>query len=179
MSADALDPEVITAALEERTRLDAVQQVMALEIPVDQIQALLTSLADLLGGSPLCAVTVLDGTTQHFLATSDGPMADMEREVSHCQYVISTGEFICIRDASLPESRWSKLKRSLIKDEPLAAYLGFPLRFHDQTIGAVCAADSTAREWTAEQHFAVYQASRAVRKILEQAAGTMGTWQTS
>jgi GAF domain-containing protein len=162
-------------ALDEFSRLAAVEILKTVDVPVDDITAVLEQLAERLGGVPLAAATYLDGKVQHFIATNQGPREDLDRGVSHCQYVIGTGAFVCIQDASMRESGWSKLKRSLLNGEPLAAYLGFPLRFAGEVVGAVCAIDTNPRVWTADEHFAVYRAGVTIGRMLERAAGTLET----
>lgn len=164
-----LSPAQVTAVLDDVPRLAAIAHLEALDLPVAQIEKVLGSLAYRLGGEPLCAATYLDATSQHFIATSEGPLEDTPREISHCQYVIATGAWLCLNDASVPVSRLVKVRRALIKGEPLAAYLGFPLTFDGQTIGAVCAADIHTRVWSTDEHYAVYKASIAVRDLLESA----------
>ena len=96
----SIAPLLISRALEDAQRLVAVDRVLRLNLPVVAMTEELEALALRLD-VPLTAATCLDGTTQHFLATSDGPMEDLDREVSHCQYVIGGGAFVCHRSGTL------------------------------------------------------------------------------
>lgn len=165
-----LDPAQVIAVLDDSKRLAAVRHLASLAAPVAQIEAELRALAQTVGGeTTLCAATYLDGEEQHFIATSDGPMEPLERHISHCQYVIATGAWICLNDAATPVGPLLKVRRAILRGEPIAAYLGFPLYYDGEVVGAVCAADMQTRTWTPQEHYAVYRSSITIRDILAKA----------
>lgn len=145
-------------------RVAAAQALLAEHPPLGRVERQLTDLATRLGVT-LTAATVLDDETQHLLATSDGPMESTPATSSHCQYVIGSGEFLCISDAAT-DSTWKRLHRALVRGEPLTAYLGFPLRYHGEIVGAVCAVDTHSREWTSDEQYEVYRVSRVISDLL-------------
>ena len=55
-----LDESDIARSLNQPRRLTAVENLLALDLPVPEIQEHLEGLADRLGGNPLCAATCVD-----------------------------------------------------------------------------------------------------------------------
>lgn len=161
-----LTPAEVASALDAPERLAAVEHLKTVELPTAEIEQILIDLAAALGGDPFCAATYLDGQDQSFIATSDGPMEAVRRQVSHCQYVIATGSWLCLHDASVPVGPLHAVRRAILRNEPIAAYLGFQLLFDGQPVGAVCAADIRKRTWTPGEHFMVYQASATIGELI-------------
>lgn len=161
----ALDPASVDATLDDPGRLSVTQRVIAVQWPRPELQTMLDELAGVVR-VPFTAATLLDGSEQHFLATNGGPVASCSRETSHCQYVIATGRFLAIADTQA-SPLWSRLHRQMLGRKPLQAYLGFPLRVLDQTIGAVCAVDVVRHDWSTDDQFAVYDTARRAGLLLE------------
>lgn len=165
-----IDPnEELDLATNNEKRLIAVANLRLLLVaPVARIEVVLTKLAVALD-APLAAATIIDENSQHFIATNTGPLGSEPRNTSHCQYVISRGQFLCITDVT-SEPVWNRLKRHLIGDKLLTSYIGFPLRYQSQIIGTVCVVDNRPRKWTSEDQFEVYRASRYVGNLLKEAS---------
>lgn len=151
--------------LNNERRLEAVETMLARSVP-DIVYAMADKLAVELN-VPLAAVTVLDSTHQHYLATSAGTQQKCEVGGSKCQFVIATGNELAINNVR--EDRFfSRLKQFWITPEDeLLAYLGVPLTDADgEIVGAVCVVDSNPREWTAQEHYLVHEASQQIREAL-------------
>lgn len=117
-------------------------------------------------GAPFASVTVLDEHQQYFLATSDGAMDSCSRDDSHCQYVVGTG-FPLVINNTQSSSFWRRTVRNVIHGRRLQAYLGLPLKNADGiTIGAVCVVDLEPRNWTANDHYLVHEATMAIQDAL-------------
>lgn len=161
--------EFVEKAVNDPARLAVVTRIIkSAGWPSQQVQTVLTALADDLE-CQFSAATLIDGSHQHFLATNNGPLEACSRDASHCQYVIATGSFLAINSADA-SPLWRRLARLGIGGKPLQAYLGAPLRVEKQVLGAVCVVDTEPREWTSEDQYAVYAASRKVAGILEEHA---------
>lgn len=154
------------AALDNPKRLSAVQRLTESALPINQIQAVLKELATKIDVR-LTAATYLDNNTLYFIATSEGAADGIPRETSHCQYVIGTGRYLCITDVN-SDPMWKRLARAMVNNKPLNAYLGFPLKYQGETVGAVCAVDERTRNWTTDDQYEVLHASKAVAKLLEE-----------
>lgn len=162
-SADAVEEALLNVQ-----RLLVVDRIVRKQWPVPEVQEMLVDLAAYVD-APFAAATMLDGTTQHFLATNGGPMETCSRDTSHCQYVITTGTFLAIHDAAT-EVPWKQRARNIILGKRLQAYLGVPLKVDGQVIGAVCVVDTEAHEWTPDEQFETYRVARKVSEILERLA---------
>ena len=162
-----MDQPTVNAALDNPGRSDAAQRLLAAlpTKPLGGIEVALSGLAQRLQ-VPITAATVLDGATQHFIATSAGPHPPEPRETSHCQYVIASGEPLCISDVAT-DTVFSKLARLLLSGQPLNAYLGYPLHYEGHVVGAVCAVDVRARVWSPDDQYEVLVAVRDVEVLLD------------
>lgn len=157
--------DIVDRALDEPTRLDTVKRIIARQWPSTEIQGMLVSLAAELD-APFSAVTLLDGSEQHYLVTNGGPMESCSRDMSYCQYVIATGEFLAVSDAAR-QNPWKRLHRLPIGRKPLQSYLGSPLRVDGQVLGATCVIDVRPRTWTSDEQYEVYRVGRKVAETLE------------
>lgn len=154
--------------LEERVadgrRLAEAERVLAL--PRDErIQHLVEQVAGQLK-VPWAALTVVDETQQHFLASSVEFVASCERDGTQCQFVVTSRGTIAINNAE-KHSFWRTLARGLTPSgKPLQAYLGVPLRVNGQVLGSLCIVDTEERSWTAQEHFVLTQAAHEIGKVL-------------
>ena len=153
--------------LDSPSRLHAVKRTLEQPVPPLVFVLIRTLAADL--NVPFAAVTVLDEKYQHFLATSmedDGPKS-CDREDSHCQYVIGTGQMLAINNTA-SHAFWKRVWRNVISgEERLQAYLGVPLKDESgEVLGAVCVVDTKPRNWSAEEHYSLYETSNMVTRVL-------------
>lgn len=153
-------------ALDSPTRIAAARRTLERPVPPLVVVLIRTLAADL--NVPFAAATVLDEKYQHFLASS----ADIEacdREDSHCQYVIGTGRMLAINNTK-EHSFWKRAWRLAIPGgENLQAYLGVPLKDEaGEILGSVCVVDIKPRVWTAEEHYALYETSTLITRLISE-----------
>lgn len=161
-----IDFDQVDARLNAPERLEAVTEILERRPLPDSVREEIEALAHRLD-TPFAAATVLDDRYQHFIATNSGPFESCERDNSHCQYVISTGIPLAINNTQ-ESSLWRRLYRIAVDGVPLQAYLGSPLKYNDQVLGAICVVDFKPRIWTAEDHYQVSETARRVSEILEE-----------
>lgn len=155
--------EQVESALDSPSRINSVKRTLERPVPPLVHVLIRTLAADL--DVPFAAATVLDEELQHFLSSSE-EVAACDRDNSKCQFVIGSGDMVAINNVK-GHSFWRKTKDALISNKPLQAYLGVPLKDADgEILGAVCVVDTKPRVWTAEEHYALYECSTLITRLL-------------
>lgn len=150
----------IMEQLRDPQRLLAVRHALTTTTP-DSVHSMVRELAEELHVA-LVAVTILDEEYQYVLSASDGSRERCAAGTSGCQYVIGSGRTVALSSATSQPIR--KLLASFLPLNAGLAYLGVPLKRPDgQVLGAVCMVDDKPRHWTAQEHFALYQASELIK----------------
>ena len=140
------------AKVDDPARLAALRSTALLDAPADASFDRLTRLASRLTGAPAAAVTLLDEGRQ-FLLSLAGPVAmepiQRETPLSHsfCTHVVDREQPLVIDDARNHPLVCDHLA---VRDYGVRAYLGVPLVFRGQVLGALCASDAAPRHWTDE-----------------------------
>jgi diguanylate cyclase (GGDEF)-like protein/PAS domain S-box-containing protein len=117
------------------------------------LDELTRAVADLLD-APVALVSLVDDVRQHFVGMSGlhGWAAEARgTELSHsfCRHTVSTGRSLVVSDARAHPLVEDNLA---IRDLDVHAYAGVPLTTPDgHALGALCAIDDHAREWTPAQ----------------------------
>lgn len=152
--------------LTDPKRLNSVKATLDKPVP-ELVHVLIRALAAQVD-APFAAVTIVDSTHQHFLSTNMGAMPRCELGQSRCQYVIGTGNMVAINNVK-EHGFFKRLMKSYVKEQETIAYLGVPLKdVEGDVLGAVCVVDFSPRVWTAEEHYALYETSQMVTKILSE-----------
>ncbi len=99
--------------------------------------------------APMAIVSFVMRRVQFFRAAVGLP-ADLDvtrataRSQSFCQFVVTTEAPFIVTDAT----RDPRVPRSLSEVYGINSYAGVPVRVHGQILGALCAADEVARQWS-------------------------------
>ena len=97
-----------------------------------------------LWGTPIAAVSLLDGTHQHFKASVGVGVPHTSRDMAFCGYVILQSEPLVVLDAHV-DARFAD--NPLVLGRPdIRFYVGVPVYGQDrQPFGALCVIDTTER----------------------------------
>ena len=128
----------------EIERVSALRKSGLLESGPDSDLDLIVRQAAALWGTPIAAVSLLDGTHQHFKASVGLGVPHTSRDMAFCGYAILQSEPLVVLDAQ-SDARF--------KDNPLVLgrpdirfYVGVPVHGQDrQAFGALCVIDTTER----------------------------------
>ncbi|CAN5505598.1 hypothetical protein BH10ACT3_BH10ACT3_16320 [soil metagenome] len=136
-------------------RLDAVRRSGLMGLPRSRSLDELARDAATHFHTSMAFMSILDDR-RIFHAASSGGEFDDEREdaaeASFCQYVVALDDVLVVNDS---------LTDDLVRDHPatkaglVRAYLGVPVRSNGHTLGSFCVVDEQAREWTADDIYAL------------------------
>lgn len=116
---------------------------------------------------PWASLTIVTDQEQHFLASSVEVALKCGLDGTKCQYVVASRRPLAINNAT-SHPFWRKLVNGTTPmGKPLKAYLGVPLKVHDEVVGALCVVDVKQRTWTAQDHYTLLEASQHISKILD------------
>lgn len=156
--------EQVEGVLDSPSRLSSVKKTLERPVPPLVHVLIRTLAADL--DVPFAAATVLDEELQHFLSTSEGDVEACSRDSSKCQFVIGSGMMVAINNVER-HSIFRRMLRNVMGSVTLQAYLGVPLKDEKgEVLGAVCVVDTKPRVWTAEEHYALYETSEMITRLL-------------
>lgn len=137
------------ARVDDDERLAALRATGLLDTAAEAAFDRVTRLAARLLGTPVTAVSLIDGHRQ-FIKSAVGLGDVRETPLSHslCRYVVETEAALVVDDARV---------HPLVRDNPavtdhnVAAYLGVPIvTSNEQVLGALCAMDHAPRHWSPE-----------------------------
>ena len=137
--------------VDDAERLEALEKTGLPDSPAEICFDRLTDLAADALYAPVALVSLVDNRRQFFKSARGlpEPWASMRQTpLSHsfCQHVVNSGTPLVVADA--PENP-VVCDNLAIRDLGVKAYLGVPLRTPDgHVLGAFCAIDGVAREWT-------------------------------
>lgn len=147
-------PEPPTQPLHDRFRLSSLEATGLLDSPPEESFDRCTRLASRVLEAPVALISLVDDHRQFFKSQIGLPepwASDRESPLSYsfCQYLIRTREPFVVNDA---RSHGWVHDNLAVRDWNIQAYLGMPLRTHDdQILGSLCALDRQPRNWTENQ----------------------------
>jgi diguanylate cyclase (GGDEF)-like protein len=135
------------ALADETARLAALQRLAILDTPPEEPFDNVVNLVRTVLGVPISAVTLVDRERQWFKAIAGLDATETPRSESFCAYAIRQRAPLLIADARLdPRVREYP---AVLQDPHVRAYAGVPLVTSDgYNVGALCAVDTKAREFT-------------------------------
>ena len=136
--------------LDEEGRIAALIRYDVLETPPEAPFEKITMLVQDVLQVPICAVSLVDREQQWFKSIQGLDTRRTPRSISFCSHTIRTDEAFVVTDA-LEDPRFSA--NPLVVGEPhIRSYAGVPLRTPDgYNVGALCAIDTTPREFSEAQ----------------------------
>lgn len=168
-AAPGSDPPPLEA-IRDGARLAALRDLELLDAaPVEAVDRL-TRLATELLGVPVSLVSLVDEDRQFFLSGQGLPASlagARETPLSHsfCKHVVARRENMIVKDA-----REEDLFRDnpAVRDLDVIAYAGVPLILEGgAAVGALCAIDSGARDWTQREVALLEDLASAVKTFLD------------
>lgn len=135
------------ALADEPARLAALQRLAILDTPPEEPFDNVVSLVRAVLGVPISAVTLVDRDRQWFKAIQGLDATETPRSESFCAYAIGQRAPLLIPDATL-DPRVADYP-AVTQDPHVRSYAGVPLVTSDgYNVGALCAVDTKAREFT-------------------------------
>lgn len=152
---------------QEAERLVALHGTGVLGTPPEPAFDEIVRLAAMLCQAPLAAVSLVDSRRQWFKARIGFPTGETAREDSFCTHaILSPAETLVVRDAT-QDPRFTQ--SSLVTGQPhVRFYAGAPLvNRAGQALGALCVADTEARDLSPQQGEVLQALARQVMREIE------------
>ncbi|GIH80632.1 sensor histidine kinase [Planobispora longispora] len=151
---------------DEAERLHDLEELEALELPVEPDFEAIALLAAHLCDVPIALVNLIDATHQHFRGRAGVTWTSADRESGYCKYTVCGSDLLEIHDI-LADERY--------RDEAVAAgepyvryYAGVPLlSSRGHALGTVCVLDHRPRRLTSDQRATLFALARSVTTLLE------------
>jgi GAF domain-containing protein len=131
-------------------RIAALQESDLLETGAHPDLDAIVRRAAALWGTPIAALTLLDGTHAHFKAKLGLSSSGISRDVAFCGYAILQSDPLVVLDS---HADWRFADNPLVLDQPLIRfYAGIPVfgqgnhPFGAHPFGALCVIDTAARQ---------------------------------
>ncbi len=139
---------------------------MILDTPAEKRFDELTKLAQMICGTPITLVSLVDTGRQWFKSKQGLEATETPRDVAFCAHAILADNAFVVEDATI-DDRFSD--NPLVTGAPhVRAYLGYPLiSSKGFRLGTLCAIDSTPRTFSADQIQAMKLLSRQVIALIE------------
>ncbi len=154
-----------TAALhpnDEPERLAELRGFGILDTPPDDDYDRLVQLASVLCGTPMAALTLVDGTRQWYKSRVGLPVQQISREQGFCAHAILDSERV-LEIPDVARLGWADPQPWGPKAAPLRFYAGAPLRTRDgSAIGTLCVMDHVPRQLTDSQRDGLNKLAKAV-----------------
>jgi two-component system, NtrC family, response regulator HydG len=152
-------------AAEEARRLDVLHSFEILGTPPEEAFDDIARLANLICGTPIALVTLIDERREWFKARVGVDLEEATRE-GFCSYTILGRELLVVSDA-LRDPRFAK-NPYVLGPPRVRFYAGAPLITPDgPVIGTLCVLDVVPREFAPEQGLALTRLARLVQTRLE------------
>ena len=137
------------AELDSRPRLQALARTELLNADRDPGMDKITKLASLTIRCDVSLINFVESDSQFCVSAYGLPdpfASERQTPLSHsfCQHVVLAKKPLVVEDARLHDLVSSNLA---ITDHEVISYLGVPIEYHGQTIGALCAVNRTPRKW--------------------------------
>ena len=151
---------------DEPARLAALRRYEVLDTPREDALDRITSLVRMILGVPISAISLIDEDRQWFKSIHGLETMQTTREESFCTHTIRTHDPMVVPAAD-QDDRFSG--NVLVTGEPfIQSYAGAPLKTPDgYNIGALCAIDTTPRQFSGEQVSALRELAALVVEHLE------------
>ena len=150
----------------ELRRQQVLERYLILDTEAEEDFDDLTALAAAVAGTPIAAVSLIDGNRQWFKARLGLTATETARDVAFCAHTILGAEPLVIADAHLdPRFRDNPL---VTGDLSIRFYAGIPLRTPDgEALGSLCVIDQQPRVITVQQLVSLKILARQVMLLLE------------
>lgn len=148
----------------ERRIAGAVRRLQILDTPNEQAFDDLVTLASKVMHTPFAAIAVIDRDRLWFKATVGLVFSELSRDVSVCEYAITSGETLVVTDlAATPPFDTNQV----VTGPPfLRAYVAVPVRGPDGTIvGTISVGDTEPRVFSGEQISLLEALGRQVEQL--------------
>ena len=151
----------------ERGRQDALDRLQIVDTRAEEAYDDIARLAQMLCGTPIALVSLLDRDRQWFKARIGTLLDSIPRELSFCDYTIRDPSSVMQVDDARLDERFRD--NPLVKGEPYArAYAGAPIVTHDgHAVGEVCVVDYEPRRLNEAQANGLQALARQVSFLLE------------
>jgi predicted signal transduction protein with EAL and GGDEF domain len=158
-----------TAALQpsdEPQRMAELRGFGILDTEPDEDYDRLVQLATVLCGTPMGALTLVDGNRQWYKSRVGLPVAQVAREKSFCSHAILEPERV-LEIPDVARLGWADRQPWGINGPTLGFYAGVPLRTRDgSAIGTLCVMDQVPRRLTASQRDGLAKLAKSVASLL-------------
>jgi hypothetical protein len=143
-------------------RRPAFSPTLLSEAEDDDLDRLVALAAERLD-SPIALVSLVLDHIQFFKAHHGLPpelakTRSTRRDVSFCQFVVRDGTPFEVQDANSD----TRIPQYVVSEYGIQSYLGFPLRVGDTVVGSLCVLDTKAREFSEQEHAALFALSQEV-----------------
>lgn len=156
-------------ALDDSTRLSALDRTGLLDTDPEAAYDRVTSLIKTLLGADIALVSLVDDQRQFFKSQCGIPLGHVAAHgtaLSHsfCQHVVTSTAPLAVSDARSHDLVRDNLA---VPDLNVIAYLGVPLRAPDgHVLGSLCAIQHTPREWTTKDRAALESFAVVVENLV-------------
>jgi len=156
--------------LDDPKRLSAFDTALLDRLPDPELEQLVAQ-ASQVSGFPIALVSLVVNQIQFFRAQTGLPpdlaaSLATDRCTSFCQYVVAGSQPLRIEDALLEPS----LPNDLVQRYGIRAYVGFPLRVAQRTVGSFCVSDVKPGRLEPHQLRQLEQLAQAASARLEKLA---------
>lgn len=152
---------------EEAVRLESLREYDVLDTPAEGSFDNITRIAQLIFGTPMAAISLIDSDRQWLKSSLGMPGQQVPRTISFCAHAIKTSSPFVVCDARLDERFCNN---PLVLGEPhIRFYAAVPLVTADHAIlGTLCVLDTVPRDGVSADHMnALYALSRMTVDALE------------
>lgn len=148
-------------------RHNAFSFAMLSEAEDEELTAIVQDAARELG-TPIALVNLVLDHIQFFkahygLPTELAVARGTDRDVSFCQFVVSTGQPFEVTDARNDE----RVPKRLVNDYNIQAYLGYPVIAGEVIVGSLCVIDTQPRQFTDDDRRNLQELASVVNRRLE------------
>ncbi|MBA4851150.1 PAS domain S-box protein [Emticicia sp. BO119] len=146
--------DLLPVPVNEKERLQALQNYNLLDSIDEEEFDRLTRLASIICGVPMSVISLVDEERQWFKSNIGIEDKETDRSISFCQYTIMDTTIFAVEDATQDE----RFKNNpLVKGNPnIRFYAGYPLIDPDgYALGSMCVMDNKPRKLTREQEEAL------------------------
>jgi predicted signal transduction protein with EAL and GGDEF domain len=158
-----------TAALQpadEPQRLAELRGFGILDTEADEDYDRLVQLAAVLCGTPMCALTFVEGQRQWYKSSVGLPVQQIPRDKSFCAHAILDADRV-LEIPDVAKLGWADSQPWGPQGPLLRYYAGVPLRTRDgSAIGTLCVMDQVPRRMTESQRDGLVKLAKAVASLL-------------